>query len=73
MNKAAIIGAGLGGLSASIYLKSKGWEVDVYEAQSFPGGKAAEEYIDGYRFDIGPSLVTMPGFLKMYLKQRVKI
>ncbi|NVM16794.1 MAG: phytoene desaturase [Candidatus Lokiarchaeota archaeon] len=60
MKKAAIIGAGLGGLSASIYLKVKGWEVDVYEAQSFPGGKAAEEYFDGYRFDTGPSLVTMP-------------
>lgn len=60
MNKAVIVGAGLGGLSASIYLKAKGWDVDVYEAQSFPGGKAAEEYLDGYRFDIGPSLVTMP-------------
>lgn len=60
MKKAAIVGAGLGGLSASIYLKNKGWNVDVYEAQSFPGGKAAEEYLDGYRFDIGPSLVTMP-------------
>lgn len=60
MKKAAIVGAGLGGLSASIYLKAKGWEVDVYEAQSFPGGKAAEDYFDGYRFDIGPSLVTMP-------------
>ncbi|MFX0025587.1 MAG: phytoene desaturase family protein [Candidatus Hermodarchaeota archaeon] len=60
MKTAAIIGAGLGGLSASIYLKAKGWDVDVYEIQNFPGGKAAEEYIDGYRFDIGPSLVTMP-------------
>ncbi|TXT64857.1 MAG: hypothetical protein BAJALOKI3v1_160059 [Promethearchaeota archaeon] len=60
MKKAAIIGAGLGGLSASIYLSIKGWDVDVYEAQFFPGGKAAEEYLDGYRFDIGPSLVTMP-------------
>ncbi|MBN1801983.1 MAG: phytoene desaturase [Candidatus Lokiarchaeota archaeon] len=59
-NKAAIVGSGLGGLSASIYLKRKGWEVDVYETQSFPGGKAAEEYYDGYRFDTGPSLVTMP-------------
>lgn len=60
MKSVGIIGAGLGGLSASIYLKSKGWEVDVYEAQSFPGGKVAEEYFDGYRFDTGPSLVTMP-------------
>jgi phytoene desaturase len=60
MKTAAIIGAGLGGLSASIYLQSQGWDVDVYEAQSFPGGKAAEEKYDGYRFDIGPSLVTMP-------------
>ncbi|TXT67404.1 MAG: hypothetical protein BAJALOKI1v1_100017 [Promethearchaeota archaeon] len=60
MKTAAVIGAGLGGLSASIYLQSKGWNVDIYEAQSFPGGKAAEETFDGYRFDIGPSLVTMP-------------
>ncbi|MBD3196484.1 MAG: phytoene desaturase [Candidatus Lokiarchaeota archaeon] len=64
MKKAAIVGAGLGGLSASINLASKGWDVDVYEVQSFPGGKAAEEYLDGFRFDIGPSLVTMPWVFK---------
>jgi phytoene desaturase len=72
MKKAAVIGAGLGGLSASVYLQSKGWDVDVYEAQSFPGGKAAEERFDGYRFDIGPSLVTMPWVFEDVFKAAAK-
>jgi phytoene desaturase len=73
MNKAAIIGAGLGGISTSIYLRSKGWEVDVYESQSFPGGKAAEDRFDGFRFDSGPSLVTMPWVFKDVFKAAGKI
>jgi phytoene desaturase len=59
MKRAAVIGAGLGGISAAVYLRSFGWEVDVYEKQSFPGGKAGELYAKGYRFDTGPSLLNM--------------
>ncbi len=55
----AVIGAGLGGLSAAGYLAAAGMKVDVFERQSFPGGKAGELSAGGFRFDTGPSLVTM--------------
>ncbi len=55
-----VVGAGLGGLSAAIRLAAAGRRVVVYERQSFPGGKAGSETIGAYRFDTGPSLLTMP-------------
>lgn len=54
------MGAGLGGLSAAIRLAARGWQVRVFEQQEIPGGKAGSELHDGYRFDTGPSLLTMP-------------
>ena len=54
-----IIGAGLGGLSAAIHLALRGMAVTVYESNATAGGKAAEVRKDGFRFDTGPSLVTM--------------
>ncbi len=62
--RAAIVGAGLGGLSAAIRLACRGWEVDVFDQQAGPGGKAFSRWIAGaggsrYRFDTGPSLLTM--------------
>ncbi len=62
--KIAIIGSGLGGLSASIYLAVKGYEVHVYEQGNKPGGKANELRFCNFRFDTGPSLLTMPFVLK---------
>ncbi len=56
----AVVGAGLGGLSAAIRLASMGARVTVYEQQSLPGGKAGSETRGAYRFDTGPSLLTMP-------------
>jgi phytoene desaturase len=58
--KAIIIGAGIAGLAAAIRLKVKGYEVQVFEANSYPGGKLSEIKIGGYRFDAGPSLFTLP-------------
>jgi phytoene desaturase len=63
--KAAIIGAGIAGIASAIRLAVKGYTVDVFEANSYPGGKLSTfEHIapDGgiYRFDAGPSLFTMP-------------
>ncbi len=55
-----IIGAGLGGLSAAARLAHAGFDVTVFEQQTSPGGKAHSLSVDGYRFDTGPSLVTMP-------------
>lgn len=58
--KIAVIGAGLGGLSATIRLATNGYKVEVFEKNNFPGGKAGEVIKDGFRFDTGPSLLTMP-------------
>ena len=58
--KAVIIGSGIAGISASIRLAVKGYEVEVFEANNYPGGKLSEIEIKGYRFDAGPSLFTLP-------------
>ncbi len=62
--KIAIIGAGLGGLTASIYLARTGARVTVYEKNDHPGGKAGNIHGNGFRFDTGPSLLTMPFVLQ---------
>jgi diapolycopene oxygenase len=56
----AVVGAGLGGLSVAARLASDGHQVDVFDSQDFPGGKAGTQQLGDYRFDTGPSLVTMP-------------
>lgn len=60
MKKVAIIGSGIGGLTAALILSHKGFEVDVYEQSSNVGGKAGVLRKNGFRFDSGPSLLTMP-------------
>ncbi len=55
----AVIGAGIGGLSVAARLAAAGYEVHVFEKQSGPGGKAFSETNGGYRFDTGPSLMTL--------------
>lgn len=59
-NKAIIIGSGIAGIAASIRLANKGYQVEVFEANAYPGGKLSEIEIQGYRFDAGPSLFTLP-------------
>jgi phytoene desaturase len=54
-----IIGAGVGGLSAAIRLAAAGREVIVYEKNSTPGGKMSQVVQDGFRWDTGPSVITM--------------
>lgn len=56
----AIIGAGIGGLAAAIRLRVQGHSVTVYERNEYPGGKISEIRIEGFRFDTGPSLFTLP-------------
>ena len=63
MPKAHIIGAGIGGLATALRLRKKGYEVSVFEANSYPGGKLHAIELQGYRFDLGPSLFTMPQFI----------
>jgi phytoene desaturase len=58
--KAIVIGSGVAGLAAAIRLRCQGFEVDVFEANSYPGGKLSEFALQGFRFDAGPSLFTLP-------------
>ena len=58
--KAIIIGAGIGGIAAAIRTARLGYDVEVFEASAAPGGKLSSFEQDGYRFDRGPSLFTMP-------------
>ncbi|MEM6342584.1 MAG: 1-hydroxycarotenoid 3,4-desaturase CrtD [Bacteroidota bacterium] len=58
--KAIVIGAGIGGIATAIRLQIQGWQVAIYEANDYPGGKLSELRFDGYRFDAGPSLFTLP-------------
>jgi phytoene desaturase len=60
MKQAAVIGAGIAGIAASIRLATKGYEVSVFEANAYAGGKLSSFELNGYRFDAGPSLFTMP-------------
>ena len=60
MKQAIVIGAGIGGIATSIRLATKGYQVSVFEANAYPGGKLSEIQVGDYRFDAGPSLFTLP-------------
>ncbi|MCE2743842.1 MAG: FAD-dependent oxidoreductase, partial [Fluviicola sp.] len=61
--KAIVVGAGIAGLASAIRLANKGYEVAVFEANNYPGGKLTNVQLGNYRFDAGPSLFTMPHFV----------
>jgi len=58
-----VIGAGLGGLSAACHLVGAGHDVVVLEREDVPGGRAGLLERSGYRFDTGPTVLTMPGLI----------
>lgn len=58
-NKIIIIGAGPGGLAAGMLLGSRGFNVEIYEKDSQPGGRTSEINLDGYHFDVGPTFFMM--------------
>lgn len=65
--QAVVIGAGIGGLAVSCLLAKKGYSVTVIERTERVGGKLSEFTEGGFRFDTGPSLLTMPFVLeKLY-------
>ena len=65
--KAVVIGAGMAGLSSAIRLASRGVRVTVYDQQVTYGGKMGVWDQDGYRYDTGPSLFTMPQYVNELL------
>jgi phytoene dehydrogenase-like protein len=58
--RAVVIGAGFGGLSVAGRLQANGYHVVVFEQAERIGGKLGLFERDGYRFDTGPSIVTLP-------------
>ncbi|MGQ8338844.1 1-hydroxycarotenoid 3,4-desaturase CrtD [Sunxiuqinia sp. A32] len=60
MRRVAIIGSGIAGIAVAIRLARMSFIVDVFEKASTPGGKVAEFQQQGFRFDMGPSLFTLP-------------
>ena len=59
-----VIGGGLGGLAAACTLAARGYSVVVFEKSSWLGGKAAVLERAGFRFDMGPTILTVPSVLR---------
>ena len=62
--KVCVIGSGVAGLAVSIRLALQGWQVSIFEMNSVSGGKMVEWHKDGFRFDLGPSVFTMPEYVE---------
>lgn len=62
-DRVVVVGAGLGGLACAMRLAAAGRQVTVVEREHQPGGRAGRIDTSGYRFDTGPSVLTMPGLL----------
>ncbi len=59
-----VIGGGLAGLSSACVLAARGHRVTLLEKNDWIGGKAAVHAADGYRFDMGPTILTLPSVLR---------
>ncbi len=62
--RVAVIGSGLAGLSAAAVLAGRGYKVDVFEKNDWLGGKAAVLQEEGFRFDMGPTILIQPSTLR---------
>jgi phytoene desaturase len=59
-----IVGAGLGGLATALHLAGAGRRVTIVEREDLPGGRAGLLADGGYRFDTGPTVLTMPSLIE---------
>lgn len=62
--KAIIIGSGIGGLSLGIRLQSMGFDTTIFEKLDAPGGRAYVRHADGFVFDMGPTVLTVPHLIE---------
>lgn len=62
--QAIVIGAGIGGLSMGIRLQSLGFDTTIVEKLDAPGGRAYVRRADGFTFDMGPTVITVPHFIE---------
>ena len=59
-----IIGAGIGGIVTAVYLAKSGYDVTVFEKNSTAGGRCGQLVRDGHRFDLGATMLMMPGIYR---------
>ncbi len=64
MKRIGIVGGGLGGLAAACTLAARGYSVVLFERNEWLGGKAAVLSQEGFRFDMGPTILTLPSVLR---------
>lgn len=64
-----VIGGGLAGLAAACTLASRGHKVTLLEKNEWVGGKAAQLHQDGFRFDMGPTILTLPSVLHRIFRE----
>ena len=58
------IGAGLGGLSLATRLQSLGFDTTIVEKRDEAGGRAYAKHVNGFVFDMGPTVITVPHFIE---------
>ncbi|MEM6477153.1 MAG: phytoene desaturase family protein [Pseudomonadota bacterium] len=61
---AIVIGSGIGGISCAMRLQSLGFDSQIVEALDAPGGRAYVRREDGFTFDMGPTVLTVPHFIE---------
>ena len=62
--KVIVIGAGVSGLASAIRLQHLGYDVEIYEKNARAGGRMGLVEFDGFRFDLGPTILMMPQMFK---------
>ena len=62
--QAIVIGAGMGGLAMGIRLQSLGFDTTLVEKLDAPGGRAYVRHQEGFTFDMGPTVITVPHFIE---------
>lgn len=59
-----IVGAGIGGITTSIFLAKQGFKVKIFEKNPFPAGRCGQLVREGHRFDLGATLLLMPSIYR---------
>jgi diapolycopene oxygenase len=67
--KVGVIGSGLAGLAAACTLAARGHQVTVFEKNEWLGGKAAQLRGEGFRFDMGPTILIQPSVLRKVFEE----
>jgi phytoene desaturase len=62
--RAIVIGSGFGGLAMALRLQSLGFDTTIFEKLDGPGGRAYVKKVDGFTFDMGPTVITVPHFIE---------